>query len=212
MRRKEIRELYEEIGPEFSITRAKPSRSLKKALRRIKLKGIVLDAGAGNGRNLSLLERRGVKRILALEFTKILSKECKKRVEKEGLRKVDIIMGDICYLPFRDLSIDIGVYSAVLHHLSLRERERAYREIERVIRKGVVITCWSIKAKERREVESTIDGYYIPWKRTRRGVIMRYYHLYTSNELEEELLKNFINKKIEILEEGEDIIGIIKRK
>lgn len=65
-------------------------------------KDIILDDGAGNGRFSIALARRGAS-VVALDINKSILEVALKAVKKSGLKfKIDVVVGDIQNLPFKD--------------------------------------------------------------------------------------------------------------
>lgn len=99
---------------------------------------------------------------------------------------VTLVCADALCLPFGDNSFDWAVSVATYHHIRGEDqRERAFRELRRVLKPGgeAFVTVWNrgqprfwFKSKEQQ----------VPW-RLRGRTVYRYYHLFSYGELERAL-------------------------
>ncbi len=140
---------------------------------------VILDAGAGNGRNdLELLKYS--RKLILLDSSKKMLEFAKKRI---GKKNAEFLFGDITSIPLRNESVDAILCTAMLHHLSTRnKREKAFSELFRVLKfSGVVfLTVWNIKQKKFLDLSLDRDSNaYIRWSDKRR-----FYHFFSSTELE----------------------------
>lgn len=93
----------------------------------------VLDYGAGDGRDTTLLAHRGAN-VWALDISPDLLGIAEQRVTVDGHRDaVTILCGSAHAIPLPDESMDVVWGDAVLHHLDLRLTER---EVYRVLKPG----------------------------------------------------------------------------
>jgi len=96
---------------------------------------VVLDAGCGSGRNLSILSRQ-VKRIVGLDFSEQMLERAKQRIAAEQLSNVRLTQGSVTQLEFPDSHFDKVVCASVLQYLDTKDCEVALEEIVRVCRPG----------------------------------------------------------------------------
>ena len=94
--------------------------------------GLVLDVGAGPGRDAELLRNAG-KTVVCFDASKSMVEMCK-------AKGFDAVVGDFNHLPFKD-GVFAGVWAYTsLIHVPRYEAERALKEIKRVLAsQGVVM-------------------------------------------------------------------------
>ncbi len=109
-------------------------RSLEKRLERLSLFRIspqdsVLDLGCGDGLNIKLLQKLGVKKIIgvdpSVQFVTLAM------VNNPGIK---IYHGSAEKLPFKDSTFDVILVDSVFHHIL--DYKASLREIKRVLKKG----------------------------------------------------------------------------
>ncbi|MCD6243751.1 MAG: class I SAM-dependent methyltransferase [Candidatus Korarchaeota archaeon] len=179
----DIAEIYDAIAKGFDHTRGRPWPEVD-----LVEESPVLDLGCGNARHASYLEKRGFEVVCADISWRMLEVAANKF-------KGERVQCDAARLPFRDGSFATVLYLATLHHLPSREdRLRSLIEIRRVLREGgkAIISVWALFqprffSKLPKMLFSLLKGrefgdVYVPW-RTRGRTYMRYYHLFTKNEL-----------------------------
>lgn len=185
--------VFNKIASEFSAKRVRPWPEVEKVA------GLspVLDVGAGSGRHSFQLAKQGADVVaidLSREMLKIVIRESRRRGFQE---RIQVVCCDAPNLPFRDEVFSGAVCLAAIHHLpSKEERERAMIEVRRVLKRGglLVASVWAryqgrflrkvprmLLSKALGEVREYGD-LYVPWK-SRGGVFMRFYHLFTKREL-----------------------------
>jgi len=96
---------------------------------------VVLDAGCGSGRNLSILSSR-VKKVIGLDFSEQMLARAKQRIVAEQLSNAFLTQGNVTQLEFPDSHFDKVVCASVLQYLDAKDCERAFGEIVRVCRPG----------------------------------------------------------------------------
>lgn len=62
------------------------------------------------------------------------------RDRSAGMPEVEVLLGDARALPLADRSVDVALLTTALHHLSPRDAVQALRELDRVSRRGFVVT------------------------------------------------------------------------
>lgn len=96
----------------------------------------LLDAGCGEGFISRLVAQNFDKcKIVGLEYTEEAIEAAKEFGETD---RIEYVRGDITCMPFEDDSFDYVICTEVLEHIP--SPERAIKEIERVCKKGMVIT------------------------------------------------------------------------
>jgi ubiquinone/menaquinone biosynthesis C-methylase UbiE len=100
---------------------------------------VILDAGSGPGRYLSLYKNLKAKVVLA-DFSRGMIDIAKQNCQKVGMKdRVDFVLANITKLPFNDSTFDAVVCIDVLHHIPLQVRGTLYFQLARVLRKGGVL-------------------------------------------------------------------------
>jgi len=161
----------------------------------------VCDVGSGPGSNaLQILRKKPDLYVICMDISVNMLNIAKKRFMKKSLYvSVDLVQGDMEFMPFRDLSFDSMIYIASLHHIpTSKGRVEALNEAYRVTKSGgkILITVWALlqprfiphiakniihKVLCSKCLES-IKDVLIPW-RYKGKVLLRYYHLFTLGEL-----------------------------
>lgn len=193
--RKEIMRVFESIAKDFSHVRKRVWRSLEDAAP---FEGeVILDLGAGSGRNTKYLLKKGANCVVAADISIKMIKAFLSGLEREERKAVYPVRCDALYLPFLASSFDKVIFIATIHHIPGKvARERVVREVWNVVKDGglILITAWSLlQARFLRRLPSMIATWlrgkefgdlYVPW-----GKEKRFYHLFTLRELKS-LIKN----------------------
>ncbi|XP_051169030.1 alkylated DNA repair protein alkB homolog 8 [Leptopilina boulardi] len=206
-----VHEVYEKISDHFDQTRHKPWPNVSAFLDTIKVGGLLLDVGCGNGKYLlgrPEIYKMGCDRSLGL------AEICRKR-------EFEVQISNCLSLPYRDNCFDAAISIAVIHHLSTEERrKRAIFEIIRILKYGgkCLIYVWAkeqikdsmqstyLKSnskletlnfqREKKELfgitlpihENRTEFIHcdnlVPWKRKDGDKFLRFYHVFQSGELE----------------------------
>ena len=101
---------------------------------------------------------------------------------------VNLTAADARYLPFPDETFDLAISVATYHHIKGSEqRERAFRELRRVLKPGgeAFVTVWN-RGQPRFWLRSGEQR--IPW-RLKGQTVYRYYHLFSYAELRRLLIE-----------------------
>jgi alkylated DNA repair protein alkB family protein 8 len=187
--RKEIMKVFDRIANDFSVKRRKIWKSINELAP---FNGdIILDLGAGSGRNSKYVFRKGAKLVIAVDFSKKMLENLLSNLGREERENIIPIRCDAIYLPFRSSIFDKILYVATLHHIPNREmRKMSIKECHRVLKRGgkILITTWSlIQMRFLKKIPHIIymyfKGYefgdvYVSW-----GKEKRFYHLFTMREL-----------------------------
>lgn len=158
-------------------------------------KGLVIDIGCGNGRNMISNDNLGyygvdfsANQVKAAEgFTKF--KKINAKLFKMSADKLDKKV-------FKDNMFDYGLCIAVFHCVDNKEKRlNALKEFYRVLKKGAeaLISVWNSSDKR---FNGMLGDIYMSWKKDGKDYY-RYYYLYDKDELLD-LLKSVGFKIIEI--------------
>lgn len=96
---------------------------------------VILDAGCGSGRNISLLCPL-VKEIVGLDFSREMLHRAQERVQDEKLASARLVSGSVTELQFGDRVFDKVVCTSVLQYLDEAQCALAIREMIRVCKPG----------------------------------------------------------------------------
>jgi len=216
--RRSIKEVFNEIAESYDRLRAKPWKVLVNFIKRedffrgLHKDALILDVGCGNGRHLILCANLGF-RIVGIDVAPKLLNVAKQRVRKANLaEKVQLILGDMLFLPIRGQCFERLLSIAALHHIpSSNARLQCLLEIKRVLVKDgkALITVW-------RKWQPNFIGYflkdfikrlfiqgsgefgdiYVSWKVGKKE-FKRFYHLFSKREFQKLLKKtSFTIEKI----------------
>jgi len=147
--------------------------------------GKLLNVGCGHGADF-LPFRQGFE-LWGIDFSPQMLKQAQRYSTKFDFG-VNLATADMVTLPFPDNSFDWIVAVAAYHHVrGKNERERAFRELERVLKPGgeAFLTVWN-KGQPRFWLKSKEQQ--IPW-RLRGETVYRYYHLFSFGEIKELVTK-----------------------
>lgn len=101
-------------------------------------RGLVLDAGCGEGIDLADQARRGGAEIIGVELS---AAGCRVSFARSlPFRTVSVLRGDVCQLPFDDEQFNTIYSYGVLHHLAVPER--GLRELVRVLKPSGLIAVY----------------------------------------------------------------------
>ncbi len=173
---------FDKIAEHFDRTRQRPWKEVVDFLK--DSSGKLLDMGCGNGRHLEVAMNLSYD-IVGLDASRKLLDISFKRISGKG----HLVSGDVKKLPFLDDSFDIVLYIATIHHLS-EGRVESVREARRVLKPGgrILVSAWA-REQDRWDLEGDKKDLMVPWHLENGRVVDRYYHLYTLDELTEDIEK-----------------------
>jgi len=90
---------------------------------------IILDLGAGMGRSSIPLARVAGK-VVSVDHSFLRMKFLKKRAEKEGLKNIEVYVGDVFDLPFKKESFDLIVMNGLLEWVGVTDKYSHPREAQ----------------------------------------------------------------------------------
>ncbi|XP_047545550.1 alkylated DNA repair protein alkB homolog 8 isoform X1 [Vanessa atalanta] len=166
-----VHQVYEQIAGHFSSTRHKPWPKVVEFLKNTPPGSIVLDLGAGNGKNV--LKRNDILQIAGERSSGLLD-ECRR--QSRGVAGADCVRLDLLGAGLRARIADVVICVAVIHHFSNQARRlQAVSTITNLLRPGgrALITVWAkdqtksnylCKDKENLDasVHSTVGGLNLP--------------------------------------------------
>jgi SAM-dependent methyltransferase len=101
-------------------------------------RGLVLDAGCGDGIDLANQAQRDGVEVIGVDLSEGGCRTSYARTR--GLERAHVVQADLCRLPFADGTFDLAYSYGVLHHLSAPERGLA--EVTRVAKQGASIVVY----------------------------------------------------------------------
>ncbi|WEW61833.1 tRNA methyltransferase, has a role in tRNA modification [Emydomyces testavorans] len=190
-----VHRVYQEIATHFSSTRYKPWPIVERFLTELAPGSVGLDIGCGNGKYLPVNPNVF---IIASDRSDALIKFASK------YQPHSVVVADTLNLPHPNAYFDFAISIAVVHHLSTRERRvRAIEAILDTLKPPgnnydggkALIYVWALEQKNSRRGWSAGDeqDVMVPWVTKGKSIsesaqtFHRYYHLYQSGELEDDI-------------------------
>lgn len=180
-----IETFYNTIADEFDKTRVRLWPCVIKFLDIFKSNSNILDIGCGNGKYMKYREDLNIKGIdISIELVKICQK-----------KQLDVIHGNMTFLPFEDNKFDGLLVIASYHHLDNEiDRQKSLNEMYRVLKKGglCLIEVWAKEQidNDNKNANFVNNNNLVKWKSVNTGKIYyRYYNIYSNNELLNEIIK-----------------------
>ena len=181
-----VRNTYEKIAHEFSNTRYHIWDFVKFFMEdKGNLYGV--DIGCGNGKNMMYSN------IIGIDNCKGFVNICKSKNKQ-------VVLGDICNLPFKNKTFDYAISIAALHHLSTNDRRnKCLDEMIRVMKKDAegLISVWSKEYQTKHNFD--LGDNYVPWKSRNEKIETEYRYYYV---MDYSMFFKFINqfeKRIDVL-------------
>lgn len=190
--RRRNRQTFEEVADEYDKLRQLPWQDCIAPLAELERASLILDAGAGTGRQALALAQMGFN-VIALDFSLNMLNRLHERAASLYLdSRISIVVADLFALPLRELVCDGVEFVATLHHLPSKQlRKAALQEIFRATKQGgrCVISVWLrgqrgfyyillLSALNALLGRSEWGDVWISW-----GQRPRFYHLFGSKEL-----------------------------
>ncbi|KAN0110323.1 S-adenosyl-L-methionine-dependent methyltransferase [Hyaloscypha variabilis] len=190
-----VHEVYEQIASHFSSTRYKPWPIVESFLHSLSPGSVGLDVGCGNGKYLAVNQDVF---IIGSDRSSNLVKIAAKHEPHTA------IVADTLALPHQTGRFDFAISIAVVHHFSTPERRReAVKAILGSLKEGgnALVYVWALEQKSSRRGwdEGHEQDVMVPWvmKSGKKNLnedgstektFQRYYHLYRSGELEDDIV------------------------
>lgn len=175
----DIKQTYDTISTHFSKTRYNIWNCVKIFLDKVEKNAIIGDIGCGNGKNM--LYRKDCIN-MGCDLSNNLVNIC---IQKN----LNVVLGNILNIPYKNNIFDYTICIAVIHHLSsINKRKQAINELIRVTKKGgkILILVWAFEQEKSSRFNFTKQDNYIDWKDKDKNIIgKRFYHVFKQNELEE---------------------------
>jgi len=224
---------YDSIADDYDSKRKKPWKALKDFSYFLSNKGYIfkgncIDLGCANGRHFEIFKNSNNKIIgidnssalLRLALERIRSSDLHSNIE---LNKIQLILGDLNFIPIRNYSIQNVFSVATIHHVKGQlERANVMKNLFDILRDEgyLLITVWR-KWHKRVKKHFILDWFkrinprykhqqeklglkefgdkFIPWTFTRKNVTFhRFYHFFSKKEIKK-MLQNFIIKEFKMM-------------
>jgi ubiquinone/menaquinone biosynthesis C-methylase UbiE len=175
--------IYDNFAKEFDKSRYKIWNQVKLFLDDVKEESINLDLGCGNGKNMLYNPKLN---FIGLDISLELVNICKSK-------KLNAIEGSVLDLPFENNYFDNIICIAVYHHLDNDiDRQKALSEMYRVLKINgkILLSVWSMEQPDKgpgSQFKFSKADEMVPWKSKSGEVFLRYYHIYETGSLEEEI-------------------------
>ncbi len=217
---------YNAIAHDYHLKRKKPWKQLESFITDLEKKGYLfkgncLDLGCANGRHFELFKNSNNKLIgidNSLNFLKIALDNLRDSVKhsKNKLCNIQVILGDLNYIPLRAKTIQSIFLIASIHHIKSKiKREEGVKQLFELMKNGgkILITVWrrwqkkfrkyfiynwfkrmfnkiQKKPQENKGLEEFGDK-YIPWTVSqKKRTYYRFYHFFSKKEIKK-LIKDF---------------------
>ena len=179
-----VKQVYDEISPHFDVTRTSVWSDVQMFINDIEKNSYVLDAGCGNGKNMYRKDCVFVGGDFCKNFLEMITSK-----NHQGLQI------NVKCLPFRNNIFDYTLCIAVIHHIrEKKDQILAIKELIRVTKKRgkILISVWEAHGKY-----NTGDN-FVKWtlqkkynkKQQKDTILNRYYYMYDSQELYNDILRN----------------------
>jgi len=201
--KKKLRETWTIIADSWTHLRTRPLPEVIDFCSSVDKKGLVLDIGCGNCRNLlPFLERKFP--CMGFDFSRSMIREAKKFLKRRGFSS-GLLIADFTHLPFTDKVFDCVLFTRALHHIPTKKaRIETLKEVSRTIKLNgkILVTVW--KRYYPRFLTDIFSNLFEKkfefgdtWKKwTYHGkVYKRFYHLYNFKEFEQELKESNLKIK-----------------
>jgi ArsR family transcriptional regulator len=135
-RRKKSRQFFDQHARQWDKMASElipVDRYAETILNNIDADSTVVEVGVGTGRLLKGLSVAS-KQVIGIDHSMPMLDEARERVEKEGLKNIDLRLGELNHLPIADNTADCVILNMVLHHAA--NPQTAFIELSRVLEQG----------------------------------------------------------------------------
>lgn len=209
---------YDLIASSFSETRKFLWPEFKFFEKHLKPGLKILDLGCGNGRISELIQKHDC------DYIGMDNSEGQINEARKLFPNVKFEIGDLVRIPLPDNSLDQIWTIAAFHHLTDKKtRAEALQEMKRVLKPGgiIIMTNWNLFQKKYRKFiwQATFNflktfgtryawnDTFIPWKHGEEELTKRYYHAFTTKELQRLFKQNGLDVVDEFHAKKGDKVG-----
>jgi len=175
------REIYDSIAESWYNYRhhTRFQKELSELAQRWKA-GRLINTGCGHGPDF--LPFKDGFELHGIDFSLQMLKQAQRYAQKYNF-EADLVVADLCCLPYRDSTFNWAISIASYHHIRDKNlRQQSFAELRRVLKPGAeaFITVWN-RNQPRFWLKGTETD--VDWK-TRDNIYHRYYYLFTYGEIE----------------------------
>lgn len=167
-----VHQTYNTIAKQFHNTRYSHWENVKEFLDGLPQYGFLADIGCGNGKYSTYRQ----------DLVYMGSDICLPLLDI-GYSK-NVILANGLHLPYQNNMFDGVICIAVIHHIfDIENRIQFVKELIRIAKGKILITVWA-NEQQKKQNWLSLEGngdYLIPWGKEN----LRYYHLFTKNEIYE---------------------------
>lgn len=201
--------IYNHFAEHFNVTRYSVWEYVSLFINDLDKYSCIADIGSGNGKHLTY--RKDITVIgndISIELLNITSKKIQNTSN-------DVVLADGLYLPYLSNSFDSAISIAVLHHIdNINDRIKFIKEMVRIVKpnKKILFSVWASEQEIKPKWKKINDNndYSVPWLNRKDNIeYLRYYHLFSKNELDD-LLTSLNLNYILIYDHDNWFITIIK--
>ncbi|MCX7923200.1 MAG: methyltransferase domain-containing protein [Clostridia bacterium] len=159
------RDFFDEVAPEWEeIRKSYYDESIKNSLINLNILDknmTVIDLGAGDG-YISRAIAKFVKKVLAVDISREMLKELKKKAKESSIRNIQTVESDGQEIPVEDEAVDMVCASMYLHHMD--QPEVALKEIYRVMKYGGKIFLADFYEHRDRDMKEKMHDVWLGFK------------------------------------------------
>lgn len=159
-----VRVPFDSVAKVYDKTRSLPERAMNQLCEALASEmsrsRLILDAGVGTGRFAGPLQARGFN-VVGVDISRAMLGKAKQRDLS------NLLLSDVCYVPFADNCFDAAICIHVLH--LLREWKLALREMCRVTRRIMVSTIYEGENPIRNTYSRLLEEYGYKIRRHGKG-------------------------------------------
>ena len=217
---KNQQDVWDTIAESFSHTRKSPWQIVLDFIQIQPKPDLSIDLGCGNGRHSIPLALHS-KQSLAVDFSKNLLQITKKQLISKHITNTSLIQANLTSLPLKDNSVDMALMIASLHSIPHKtKRQSTLKELYRILKpqSTALLTVWNTnhKAYQTNPNSQPSQDAIIYWRQHSHNE-PRYYHLYTKDELIEDIktsnlrIKTIEEKTLSKTTQNDNIIAVLSK-
>jgi ubiquinone/menaquinone biosynthesis C-methylase UbiE len=195
---KKSKDTWNAIAHSFDSTRRKTWPECMDFINDQSKNSVVADIGSGNGRHLLPCAKR-CKKVYGLDISNELLRIVEKKISENNLNNVELINSDAVNIPLKTNLVNAVLFIATLHNIPERYRRiKSLKEINRILKPGgkAIVSVWSRWQDKYRQHfirqlltkfdKNDFGDINIHWRQNGLN-ILRYYHLYSKREFQNDL-------------------------
>ncbi|MCK5474767.1 MAG: class I SAM-dependent methyltransferase [Candidatus Aenigmarchaeota archaeon] len=185
-KKEDLKNTYNKIAEHFDATRQNIWKETGMLFEKLKENSLVLDLASGTGRHALYAKKKGHNCVCS-DFSQKQILQARKKD-----RNMSCVLSDLLKSPFKKETFDAILYIAAIHHIKTeKERIESLDETKRVLKPNglVLVSTWSLDAPKFKKEKITKKDVILTWDKK----YPRYYHLFSSGELEELVKKSGLN-------------------